>query len=86
MARARRAETVFVGAHVILPECSLVHISLAEFPVLLGIVDAFEKAFSLLFLRNVEKELNHSCSVPVKMRFQVEDRAIAFLPDRFFTH
>src|SRR5580658_3552617 len=47
---ARRAQALLVGFQVILPEPPLGDVGVAEFPVLLRIVDASEEALALLLL------------------------------------
>src|SRR5664279_2898 len=79
--RARCAEALFVGGHVVLPDLAFLDVGEAEFPVLVGIVDAFEEAFALLFLREVEKEFDDPGAVDPEMSFQVDDRPIPLLPD-----
>src|SRR5439155_20716013 len=80
VALAGGAQASLVGLHVVLPVAALLDIGHAEFPVLLGIVDAREKALALLLLRDVKKELEHARAVAVQVALEVRDRLVALLP------
>src|ERR1039458_1718886 len=67
--------------HVMLPEFSFLDVHNAEFPVLFRLVDAFEKALSLLLLRQVEIELYDEGSVAVKVSLQIHNGTIPIAPD-----
>ena len=54
---------------VMLPVFPLVNVREAEFPVLVRLINAIEKALSLFVLRQVEKELDDPGAVTVKMLF-----------------
>src|SRR5438552_9027688 len=79
-ALAGGAQAGLVSLHVVLPAAALVDVGHAEFPVLLGIVDAREKALALLLLRDVKKELEHARAVAVQVALEVSDRFVALLP------
>ena len=56
----------------------------AELPILVGLVDPFEKTLALLFLRKVEKYLDDMRAVEVQMGLEVFDRAVSLLPHSLF--
>ena len=69
------------ACHVVLPEFPLFNVRDAEFPVLFRLVDACEKALSLLLLGEVEEELDDAGSVDVEVFLQIHDRTIAVVPE-----
>ncbi len=79
---ACRTEAFLIRLHVVLPEFSLLDVRKAEFPVLFRLVDACEEALSLLFVREVEEELDDAGSVDMEMSLQIHDRPIPVAPDR----
>jgi len=62
-----------VSLLIIIPECPLLYIRVAEFPVLLRVIDTLQKSLLLLFLREVEKELDYASSVDPEVLFKVVD-------------
>ena len=64
-----------------LPKFPLRDIRKTEFPVLVRLVDARQKALSLLLLREVEEELDDAGSVDVEVPLQIHDRTIPVVPD-----
>src|SRR5207249_2538104 len=80
VALAGGAQAGLVSLHIVLPVAALFDVGHAEFPVLLGIVDARQKALALLLLRDVKKELEHARAVAVQVALQVRDRLVALLP------
>ena len=80
LAGARFAQAFRVGFGVGVPEFALLQIRVAEFPVLLAVVDTIEKALALLLLREVEKDFYDAGSIGVEVPFEVVDRTIAFAP------
>src|SRR5207247_11341952 len=85
VALAGGAQASLVGLHIVLPVAALFDVGHAEFPVLLGIVDAREKALALLLLRDVKKELEHARAVAVQVALEVSDRLVEILPRVVFT-
>jgi len=67
-----------------LPELPLLNVTLAEFPVLLGLINALQKTLALLFLRKVKIKLDDPGAVPIEMLLKVHNGAISFLPNDFF--
>jgi hypothetical protein len=56
-----------------LPKFPLRDIRKTEFPILVRLVDARQKTLSLFFLGEVEKKLNDTGSVAVKVSLQIRD-------------
>src|SRR5262249_41648587 len=81
--RARCRETLLVRAHVLPPPISLFEIGCAEFPILVGVVEAIEEALSLLLFREMKIELDDTRTVPVQMLFELDDGPEASFPDAF---
>jgi len=75
-------EALLVRGHVAIPKLPLRDICSAEFPVTFRLIDAFEKALSLLLLREVEEELDDAGTVRVEVSLQVHDRTIPVVPNR----
>ena len=67
------AEAFLIGLGVLVPEFALLQIRVAEFPVFLGVVDTFEKAFALFFLRQVEKDFDDASPVDGEVLFKIVD-------------
>ena len=65
---ARRAEAFLVGLRVVVPEFALLQIRVAELPILVWVVDTFEKPFALLLLREVEKDFDDAGQSPKSLR------------------
>src|SRR5271170_1723300 len=78
---ARRGQAFLVGLGVVFPEFALFQIRVAELPVLAGVVDAVEKALSLFFFREVEKELDDASPVDVEMPLEIVDGTVTLAPD-----
>src|ERR1019366_8052761 len=76
------AEALLIRRHVMIPKLPLRDIRSAEFPVLFRRIDAFEKALSLLLLREVQEELDDAGAVRVELSLQVHDRTIPVVPNR----
>ena len=55
------------------PEFALLNVGKAELPVLFLLIDAFEKALSLLLLREVQEELDDAGSIAVEVSFQIDN-------------
>ena len=70
---ARRAETGFVGRHVVVPVRSLSQVAQAKFPVLIRLVEAGEKTLTLLFLGKVEEKFQNPRAIAVQMTLEVID-------------
>src|SRR5260370_30106546 len=82
-------EAGLIRLHVLLPVVSLLDIGDAEFPVLIRLIDTFEEALSLFFLRDMEEELNHARTIAMQVVLQVHDGTISVAPngpriDQFF--
>src|SRR5512147_2492401 len=73
MPRAGRSNARFVGPHVVLPELALFEVGAAEFPVLVGVVDAREEPLALLLLRQVQEELDDAGAVAVEVALEAGD-------------
>ena len=56
----------------------------AELPVLVRLIDARQESLSLLFVRQVEKELDDLRAVAMKVLLQIANGVIPFDPDVFF--
>src|ERR1700722_3357507 len=67
--------------YITFPVLSLVNIREAEFPVLVRLINAREKALALLVFRQVEEYFNNPGAVTVEMFLQVHDGTIALLPN-----
>ncbi|MGB7758804.1 MAG: HAD-IC family P-type ATPase [Bryobacteraceae bacterium] len=80
---ARRLQASLVSLHVMLPIFPLVNVRGAEFPVLVGLINALEESLPLLFLRKVEEYFDSSRSVAIEVALQVPDGAIPLRPDSF---
>src|ERR1039458_5861534 len=78
---ACRTEAFLISLHILLPEFPLLDIRKAEFPVLCRLVNARQKALSLLLLREVEEELDYADSVAVEVLLQIHNRTIPVVPD-----
>ena len=76
-AGARLAQALRIGFGVFVPEFALLEIRVAEFPVLLGVVDALEKTPALLLPREVEKDFDDTGSVDVEAPLKVVDGALS---------
>ena len=66
----RRLNHLFISILVIVPEATLIDVVHGKFPVLLGIVEAFQKALSLLFLREVQEKLADHDAVTREIAFE----------------
>ncbi len=80
---AGRVQAILEGVSVALPIFPLVNVCEAEFPVLIRLINAFEKALSLFVLRQMEEELDDTGAISMEMLLQVHDGTISFLPNRF---
>ena len=80
-ARAGGCEALLVRLHVLLPVLALFDVRFAELPVLLGRIDAREKALALFLLREVQEEFDDAGAVAVEMTLEAEDRPVALRPD-----
>ncbi len=67
MMSARRVKAILVGVHVVLPEFPLVDVGGAELPVLVWFIDAREKSLSLLFVRQMQKDLDDLRPITMKV-------------------
>jgi hypothetical protein len=63
------------------PRSRVLDVRLAELPVLLRLVDAFEKALAMLLLREMQVELDDPGAVAAEVAFQIQDRQVAVMPD-----
>src|SRR5450432_1443132 len=63
------------------PQLPLFDVCNVDFPVLLRSIDAVQKAFSLLVLRKVEKELDDPGSATMEVAFQIDDGPVAIQPN-----
>src|SRR5208283_2983206 len=79
---ACRAQTFLISLRVLLPVFPLLYVRHAEFPVLLRLIDAREKALSLLLLGQMQVELDDAGSIAGEVLLQPHDGAIAIEPDR----
>jgi len=73
MMSASRMQTLFVGAHVMLPVFPLVNVGGAELPVLVRLIDARQKPLSLLLVRKMQEYLDGQRAVAMKMLLQIAD-------------
>ncbi len=71
------SQTFLIGLPILFPEFPLLDVRQAEFPVLLRLVNAGQKALSLLVLREVQVELDDPGSIAVEMSLQILDRTDA---------
>src|SRR5437868_6590079 len=78
------ADAFLVSLHVLVPMLAFLNICNAEFPIFFGPVQAFEKALSLFFFRDVEKELDDASAVIMEMAFESDNGTIALIPDIIF--
>ncbi len=65
-----------------LPEFSFLDVVDAEFPILVGLVDPVEEPPSLFLLREMQKKFDDPGPVAMEVPFEIDDRAIAIVPDR----
>jgi len=70
-----------IGLHVLGPELALPEVCGAELPVILRVVDALDEALALLFLRQMQEELDDASAVEVQVVLEIDDRTVAALPD-----
>ena len=77
------AEAGLERLHVLLPVFPLLDVGQAEFPVLLGRIDALEEAFALFFLGKMQEEFDDAGAIAVKVVLQVDNGTIPVAPDRF---
>src|SRR5687768_181906 len=70
-----------VGGDVVVPAVALVEIARIELPVLLGLVDTLEEAFTLLGLRYVEPELQDDRTLLGEITLVVCDRSQPIRPE-----
>src|SRR4029077_8074522 len=73
-------EAGFIGLSVARPELSVGHVRRVEFPVLLRIVDARDKALALLVLRQMQEDLDDPGAVAMEVLLHSGYRVIAILP------
>lgn len=73
-------EAQLIGVHILVPEFALFEVGGTELPVLVGVVDPFEKALALLFLGQVQVELDDTGTVAVQMPFVIDYRPVTMLP------
>src|ERR1039457_2221468 len=66
------------------PVFPFVNVREAEFPVLVRLVNTFNKSFSLLSLRQVKKEFDDPGAVAIEVALQIHDGTIPLQPDGFF--
>jgi hypothetical protein len=60
-------EAFLKSRHIAFPELSLLNVGEAEFPILVRLIDALKKAFSLLVFRQVEIEFDNPGAVEVQV-------------------
>ena len=80
---AGRVQALFISLHVMLPIFPFVNVSGAEFPILLRLINAFEKSLSLLVLRQVQEKFDDAGAVAVEVLLQIYDGLIPLLPNGF---
>ena len=83
MLSAGRGQAVLISLLVMLPVFPLVNVREAEFPVLVRLINTFEKSLSLLFLRQVQEKFDDPRAIAMEVLLQIHDGAIPLLPEIF---
>jgi hypothetical protein len=82
--RAGRGQAIFISLHVMLPVFPLVDVREAEFPILVGLINAFEESFSLFVFRQVQEKFDDARAIAMQVLLQIRDGKIPLFPDGLF--
>src|SRR4030095_12584792 len=68
--RARPAEALLIGKHILLPEFALLHVGFAELPVLLRGLNSSKETFRLFLLGDMQEEFDDPGAIAVEVPLQ----------------
>ena len=73
---AGRVQAIFKSMHILFPIFPLVNVGEAEFPILVRLINAFEKSLSLFILRQVQEEFDDAGAVAMQVLLQIRNGPI----------
>src|SRR5262249_60439987 len=81
MLRRRGADRLLKRPHIVGPELAFVYVSRRKLPVLLRVIEAFQKAALLFFSGNMQEKLENDHTLPGQVVLEMRYVGEPFVPD-----